>query len=589
MTEHHTLSILQYNVNKSKDKVMLPLFEELNTPTYDILAVQEPWRNPFQQTINNRLSQCFELSYMPHPATRVCFFIHKRLALSTWNVKHHTPDFSILEIRISNARTIRIHNIYNPCQQSGDPSLIPTIVDRLNESPSNIEHILLGDFNLHHPLWGGLGTAVDEDTEHLILLTQRTDMEQVLPCGTITWHRGNSKSTLDLVFMTPLLRNSLVKCRTSSSSDCHSYHKPIRTVINLSTTEPALQARQNWNKIDTEKLQARLAVKLQEPVTLYPPSGRTWDQTKDGIDQQIDDIIDAIQDAIEWSTPFINMSPYTRPGFTAECKEAQKVARKLKKKWQKLGTEEAWEVFREARNLKGRIIKKAMKEQYRLETEEACESPAQIWKRCKWSRDRCPKEACIPALNSHPPRTPPSHPADKAQILLDAFFPRLPDVDLTNITGVTYNPCYQTGKITAHEIRVAITGSISNKAPGEDGIPNLILKLGIEQLLPHLYRIFNDNLSLGYCPSHFRASITVVMRKPGKPNYTVPKAYRPIALLNTLGKALELILAKRITYLAETHGLLPLNHLGARRILHYIAESIYSAWNKKKTSLKLSI
>ena len=66
------------------------------------------------------------------------------------------------------------------------------------------------------------------------------------------------------------------------------------------------------------------------------------------------------------------------------------------------------------------------------------------------------------------------------------------------------------------------------------------------------------------------------------------QVYRLIALLNTLGKALEFILAKRITYLAETYGLLPHNHFGARRArstkytLHYIVERIYSLWNKKK-------
>lgn len=143
------------------------------------------------------------------------------------------------------------------------------------------------------------------------------------------------------------------------------------------------------------------------------------------------------------------------------------------------------------------------------------------------------------------------------------FFPQLPKVDLTDTTGFIYNPPYQTRKITANEIRAAVMGSISKKAPGANKIPNLILKLLIKQLLPHLYRIFNDSLSLGYRFSHFRASITVVIQKPGKPDYVIPKAYCPIALLNTLGKALEFVLEKRITNLAKTHQLLPSNHLGA--------------------------
>lgn len=156
----------------------------------------------------------------------------------------------------------------------------------------------------------------------------------------------------------------------------------------------------------------------------------------------------------------------------------------------------------------------------------------------------------------------------------------MPDVDSADTMGFTYNSCYHTGKITAHEIQAAIIGSISKKAPGEDGILNLILKLLVQQLLPHLYRISNNSLSLGYC-CH------------GKSNYTILKAYRPIALLNTLGKAFEFILAKRITYIAETYGLLPSNYLSARRAsstehaLHYMTERIYSAWNTKKIASAL--
>ena len=75
MLAEPTLSILQYNVNKSRDKVMIPLFEHQNTFLYDILAIQEPWKTPFQNTTNHRLSQHFELAYLSHQNTRVCFFL----------------------------------------------------------------------------------------------------------------------------------------------------------------------------------------------------------------------------------------------------------------------------------------------------------------------------------------------------------------------------------------------------------------------------------------------------------------------------------------------------------------------------------
>jgi len=73
-----------------------------------------------------------------------------------------------------------------------------------------------------------------------------------------------------------------------------------------------------------------------------------------------------------------------------------------------------------------------------------------------------------------------------------------------------------------------------------------------------------------------------MLRKPGKPDYTDLKAYRPIVLLNTLGKVLEAIIAKRIRFLAETHALLPSTQIGARKqrsvdiALQLLLEKIYT-------------
>ena len=40
---------------------------------------------------------------------------------------------------------------------------------------------------------------------------------------------------------------------------------------------------------------------------------------------------------------------------------------------------------------------------------------------------------------------------------------------------------------------------------------------------------------------------TIVLRKPGKPRYDVPKAHWPIALMNTLGKLLSTLVAEDLT------------------------------------------
>ena len=68
--------------------------------------------------------------------------------------------------------------------------------------------------------------------------------------------------------------------------------------------------------------------------------------------------------------------------------------------------------------------------------------------------------------------------------------------------------------------------------------------------------LFNNVCSLGIWPHWFKESISVIIPKPKKLDYTVLKAYRPIALLNTLGKLLTKVIANRLQFDAAAYTLL---------------------------------
>jgi len=51
------LRVLQYNVQKSKDKVMAPLLADQAVALYNVLALQEPWKNPHKNA-----TYCLNLS-----------------------------------------------------------------------------------------------------------------------------------------------------------------------------------------------------------------------------------------------------------------------------------------------------------------------------------------------------------------------------------------------------------------------------------------------------------------------------------------------------------------------------------------------
>lgn len=194
---------------------------------FDLIALQEPWRNTYQNTTFHPRKDVFELAYMDDLLTRVCFYINKKIALASWTVKFHLPDLCTLRIKTTTNRILHIHNIYNPTIASEEPSKIPLLQTILETSPLD-EHMVLGDFNLHHPNWGGPNCRS-------VILAEQYYLAQLVPTGTITYSEGLGKSTIDLFFATPLIAESLLTCKIADNLDHHSDHMPIVTTISLAT------------------------------------------------------------------------------------------------------------------------------------------------------------------------------------------------------------------------------------------------------------------------------------------------------------------------------------------------------------------
>ncbi len=56
--------------------------------------------------------------------------------------------------------------------------------EKLAASPLD-EHIILGDFNLHHPVWGGMEAKNDRDVESLLAIVEQHGLHLFLKTGTI--------------------------------------------------------------------------------------------------------------------------------------------------------------------------------------------------------------------------------------------------------------------------------------------------------------------------------------------------------------------------------------------------------------------
>jgi len=151
---------------------------------------------------------------------------------------------------------------------------------------------------------------------------------------------------------------------------------------------------------------------------------------------------------------------------------------------------------------------------------------------------------------------------DKGCMLAKGFFPEKPPAD-NSLDEFSYlSECKSEGVITTKQIHAQLKRLKPYKALGPDGITNIVLTKSADLIIERLAHIYQAMLrgSLIYKP--WKEFIMGILRKPGKPRYDTPKAYRPIALLNTMWKVITAIIANHITYVTEKHQLLPANHFG---------------------------
>lgn len=174
--------------------------------------------------------------------------------------------------------------------------------------------------------------------------------------------------------------------------------------------------------------------------------------------------------------------------------------------------------------------------------------------------------------------------------------PPTPEADLTDTISAIHPPeIEQLPNISFNRVQASLRRAAPWKAPGVDCIPMGFLKAMGEPLICAIQCLAQASWDWGYHAKPFRIARTIVLRKARKEDYTQPKSWRPIALLNTLGKLVESITATYLQSLAEKHHLLPNMQMGARQgrstetALDSLVSQIRATWACKGVASLLSL
>ena len=181
----------------------------------------------------------------------------------------------------------------------------------------------------------------------------------------------------------------------------------------------------------------------------------------------------------------------------------------------------------------------------------------------------------IPLLLDPKTRENTSSPESQTNTFLSTLFPsnnNLISSTNTNNSPNSYSPIgkspikYPWLSISKIEIKRAILESSTKKALGLDTVDFKVIKAAFKLIPEVFYRLYRTLFRLGYHLKLQREVVGIILKKPNKEDYSNPKAYRVISLLNCLGKVLERIFTTRLSYLVNTSpDLLSNSQVGGRK------------------------
>ena len=256
------------------------------------------------------------------------------------------------------------------------------------------------------------------------------------------------------------------------------------------------------------------------------------------------------------------------------------------KKAAESGLSDDWKAFKKLRNQINNKLKKE-KSEWECRRLEMCTSTSDTWRTVKnwlgWKSGGPPKQLVINGELKSKPR-------DLSKCMNEFFVNKVRNLR-DNIPACMKNPLgrvqelmsgrncsFKLKAVHPDEVLKIITNLKNSKTCGLDNIDSFVIKLAAHELTPAITHIVNLSLSQSYFPSAWKTAKVIPLFK--KNDATLPKNYRPVALLPITSKILERVVYIQLINYLEENNLLHHSHHGFRK--HHSTTSalieMYSSW-----------
>ena len=504
---------------------------------YDIVLIQEPFTTVLQNGECRTKTHTAYDTYGPvdhwddkddTTRPRVMTYLSRRGKLTADQIR----PFQTRDILWIITGGLMVVNIYNDNKHTNN-------IDQLRHWPVPKRCFIGGDFNARHYTWQpgkgrNRGNAIAQWAEDndLALLNQ-----YAVP----TNNHGN---TIDLAFSNIPLAETVVEDHLATSSDHYTLSTTISLALKLSSTptrRKVTDASRFKDYIDNNMTAIRITT----------GQGLT-EATPECLEEVATALSQLLQDAILASSKQTRRHCRQAPWWTDCCDKAHRIYLAAVRNGVDEEVNKARQVFRNTI--------RAKKRQYWRDFVGNITRPEQIF--------RVTRIGTGPGQLRPPPLevdgTVYETQLDRAEALRKATLKRKTAED--DIRDPWAEDLAETIKvpisITLNEATYAAI-HVGSTSPGVDNITVDLLQLCWESIGPTVRWLYEGCLRHGHHPGVFKAAEVVMIPKPGKRDLSKPKSWRPISLLSVLGKGLERLIARRISYIAVTQGILHTQQFGA--------------------------
>ena len=563
MPAHQTIQIASVNMRKRNEASHTLL--NSNTTSH-LLLIQEPWFNRIGTARDDdalsgvtvkggAASPLWELIYPGHTEENT----PKVMAYARKPTQHTTdiPRFSVvprldicthhcvqvLDIVFDDDETWRVINFYHDAlDASSMQALLALDIDALTPT------LVMGDFNTDSQLWSLPGTKRSRYTTRVEEWAARNLLELANTPG-VTTRRGAARernSVLDLAWYNEAAAQEATF--SDLEVDWKGSHGSDHALLSLSGTKreeaPALNYDGNLGfLVDPERGEDwTQAFKARSHHFLFQPSPSP-DDVETAAAGLTEDIHQTNEEILRRRRP---AHPKASPWWNAACAIAAKALQ---------DADEAEACKTAHARLKGTV--RAAKRKW---AEEYIEK-AQLWEVAAWRHGR--KLTKVPSLRGANGLVH-GH-EEVADILSERFFPRTPkEVSTHFLDDPPAHPPRQLARIDAALVEPLLRKAASRSAPGQSGHTWTLLKWAWEADPDRIVNLLEACLKAGHHPRLWKEAVVCVIPKPKRADYTLAKNFRPISLLECLGKLLEKVVAKLIYRDMSKHALVPTTQFGGR-------------------------